>query len=277
MARSPLLRRGERGRQVRIGIISDLHGNYVALRTVLEEMGAVDQLWCLGDLVGYGPQPNECIEAVREQAHICIPGNHDWGMLGRLDILDFNRDARIVLDWTRRNLTPESLEWMEALPVTLKAFGQAFTLVHASPRDPMWEYLLDLFDAAECFPLFDTRYCFVGHTHVPIIFRDVEGVVKAALPEPGEGMMLNVWPKVESLDDPGGARMIVNPGSVGQPRDGDPRAAYMVLDIPPSAGPEADWKAVLTFHRTEYPVDEVQDVMKGLNFPPRLIQRLELG
>jgi diadenosine tetraphosphatase ApaH/serine/threonine PP2A family protein phosphatase len=262
---------------VRIGIISDLHGNYVALRAVLDEMGAVDQLWCLGDLVGYGPQPNECIEAVRRYANICIPGNHDWGMLGRLDILDFNRDARIVLDWTNRNLGHENMEWLEGLPVTLNAFGQAFTLVHASPRDPMWEYLLDLFDAAECFPLFDTRYCFVGHTHVPIIFRDVEGVVKAALPEPGEGMMLNVWPKVESLHDPGGARMIVNPGSVGQPRDGDPRAAYMVLDIPPSAGPEADWKAVLTFHRTEYPVHEVQEIMKGLNFPPRLIQRLELG
>src|SRR4029077_3791744 len=90
---------------LRIGIISDIHGNYVALRTVLEQMGEVDSLWCLGDLVGYGPQPNECIDALKEYAHLCIPGNHDWGMLGRLEAEMFNRDARIVLEWTHEHLT----------------------------------------------------------------------------------------------------------------------------------------------------------------------------
>jgi len=263
---------------LRIGIISDIHGNYVALRKVLEHMGEIDSLWCLGDLVGYGPQPNECIEAIREYPHLCIPGNHDWGMLGRLDIELFNRDARKVLEWTYKNLSKPNVIYLEDLPVKLKAFGQCFTMVHASPRDPMWEYLLDLFDAAECFPLFQSRYCFVGHTHVPLIFRDMEGVVKAALPEPGEVMTLNVWPKMEETDEADGPRMIINPGSVGQPRDGDPRAAYMVLDIPDNATlADWDWTAQLTFWRIEYPIQKTQDIMRDLGFTPRLISRLELG
>lgn len=263
---------------MRIGIISDIHGNYVALRTVLEKMGEVDSLWHLGDIVGYGPQPNECIETLRSYPHLNIPGNHDWGMLGRLDVELFNRDARFALDWTRHNITHSNLTYLEDLPVSMKAFGQCFTLVHASPRDPMWEYLLDLFDAAECFPLFHSRYCFVGHTHVPLVFQDVEGVVKAIIPEPGEVMELNVWPKLEEMDREGGPRMIINPGGVGQPRDGDPRAAYMVLDIPDNATlADWDWTATLTFWRVEYPIAEAQQVMRSLNFPPRLISRLELG
>jgi diadenosine tetraphosphatase ApaH/serine/threonine PP2A family protein phosphatase len=263
---------------MRIGIISDIHGNYVALRTVLEDMGTVDSLWCLGDLVGYGPQPNECVETVRGSANLCIPGNHDWGMLGRLDAEDFNRDARMVMEWTRKHISPENLEFLENLPVSMKAFGQCFTLVHASPRDPMWEYLLDLFDAAECFPRFSTRYCFVGHTHVPIVFRDAAGVVKAAIPEPGELMRLNVWPKMEQIDEAGGERMIINPGSVGQPRDGDPRAAYMVLDIPDAAASANwDWLGTLTFHRIDYPIAETQSIMRSLGFPSRLVSRLEMG
>ena len=157
---------------MRIGVISDIHGNYAAMRTVLDEIGEVDSLWCLGDLVGYGPQPNECIEALLDYPHLCIPGNHDWGMLGKLNTDAFNRDAKYALDWTVKNIKPSNREYLENLPVTVKTFGQVFTMVHASPRDPMWEYLLDLFDAAECFPLFSSRYCFVGHTHVPLVFRD---------------------------------------------------------------------------------------------------------
>ena len=263
---------------MRIGIISDVHGNYAALRTVLEEMGDIDSLWCLGDLVGYGPQPNECIDIVRQYPHLCIPGNHDWGMLGRLDEELFNRDARYALDWTAKTITSSNREYLENLPVTIKSFGQVFTMVHASPRDPMWEYLLDLFDAAECFPLFNSRYCFVGHTHVPLIFRDMDGVVKAAIPEPGEILDLNVWPKLEETDAAGGPRMIINPGSVGQPRDGDPRSAYMVLDIPNSATTaDWDWTARLTFWRIEYPIGETQEIMRGLGFPQRLIARLDVG
>ncbi|MFL5734882.1 MAG: metallophosphoesterase family protein [Chloroflexia bacterium] len=264
-------------RTLRIGVISDMHGNFVALRTVLEDMGSVDALWCLGDFVGYGPQPNECIETVSQFPHLGIPGNHDWGMLGRLNLEEFNHDARVVIEWTRKVITPANLEFLESLPIAVTPEEPSVTMVHASPRDPMWEYLLDLFDAAECFPLFSTRYLFVGHTHVPLIFRDSRGIVKAAIPEESEKMRLNVR-IMGAKEDPqaGGARMIINPGSVGQPRDGDPRAAYMVLDLPdePPSGP---WNATLSFRRIRYPIEETQAIMKDLKFPPRLISRLEVG
>jgi predicted phosphodiesterase len=262
---------------LRIGIVSDIHGNYVALRTVLAHMGKVDALWCLGDFVGYGPQPNECIYAVSQFPHLSIPGNHDWGMLGRISLEEFNRDARVVLEWTRKTLSKEHNEYLEALPVSVTPEEPSFTMVHASPRDPMWEYLLDLFDAAECFPLFKTRYLFVGHTHVPIIFRDAMGVVKAAIPEPGEKTRLNarLLPAREVAQS-NGTRMIINPGSVGQPRDGDPRACYMLLELADELGKD-EWQATLTFERIPYPIEENQALMRDLNFPPRLIQRLELG
>lgn len=261
---------------MRIGIVSDIHGNYVALRAVLEHMGSIDALWCLGDLVGYGPQPNEVVATVSHFPHLCVPGNHDWGMLGRLNPESFNRDARALLEWTGKALTDEHRSYIETLPVTLSALSSSITLVHASPRDPMWEYLLDLFDAAECFPLFASRYCFVGHTHVPLVFRDVGSVVKALVPEPGEVMYLNIRPYTEvEVSEPTGPRMIINPGSVGQPRDGDPRAAYAILDIPDEETPDA--QATLICYRIEYAITETQTLMKSLGFPPRMISRLELG
>ncbi len=261
---------------LRIGIITDVHANYTALRAVLEHMGSVDALWCLGDLVGYGPQPNEVVATISRFPHLCVPGNHDWGMLGRLDPEAFNRDARKLLEWTRGALTSEHTAYLEGLPVSLTALASSITLVHASPRDPMWEYLLDLFDAAECFPLFSSRYCFVGHTHVPLIFRDLAGVVKALVPEPGEVMRLNVRPYREGrAEEQNGSRMIINPGSVGQPRDGDPRASYMVLNIPDDAQPSG--AATLVQYRVAYPVEETQALMKALSFPTRLITRLEMG
>lgn len=240
-------------------------------------MGSIDALWCLGDIVGYGPQPNECVEAVAEFPHLCIPGNHDWGALGRLNRQSFNRDARVLLEWTIKALTPEHITFIEALPVQMSALSSSFTLVHASPRDPMWEYLLDLFDAAECFPLFNSRYCFVGHTHVPLVFRDIEGVVKAIVPEAGDIMRINISPyKDGEPGAAGNARMIINPGSVGQPRDGDPRASFMVLEIPDDSN-QGNYAAQVTFYRVEYPIKTTQKLMKDLSFPPRLISRLELG
>ncbi|MDQ6695604.1 MAG: metallophosphatase family protein [Chloroflexota bacterium] len=262
---------------MRIGIITDIHGNYVALRTVLQHMGNVDALWCLGDIVGYGPQPNECIEAISEYAHLCVPGNHDWGTLGRLDRQAFNRDARAILEWTLKELTPGNKEYLESLPLTLTAMTSSFTIVHASPRDPMWEYLLDLFDAAECFPLFHSRYCFVGHTHVPLIFRNVHGQVKAEVPEPGGRLRISSRPYKKGVEEPGWERMIVNPGSVGQPRDGDPRSAYMVLEVPDDTGSADPAGSSLTFVRVPYEIEETQALMRRLGFPARLVARLEQG
>src|SRR5436309_628420 len=183
------------------------------MRTVLEHMGSVDALWCLGDMVGYGPQPNECIEALTRFPHLNVPGNHDWGMMGRLPMSEFNTEARTVLEWTQRVITRANLDYLQSLAVSVTPEEPSFTLVHASPRDPMWEYLLDLFDAAECFPLFRTRYLLVGHTHVPLIFRDARGIVKAAIPEVGERMHVNMRMLGEK-EDPraGGSRMIINPG-----------------------------------------------------------------
>jgi predicted phosphodiesterase len=265
---------------LRVAIISDIHANLPAFETVLKHMGSVEAIWCLGDLVGYGPQPNECISALRERAHICVPGNHDWGALGKLDLGAFNRDARSILEWTHSVLTPENSKYLDELPVQQVVKWASCTLVHASPRDPMWEYLLDLFDAAECFPLFSTRYCFLGHTHVPLIFLDVAGTVKAAIPEHDESISLDIRPyspnHAEHEGDEGGPRMIINPGSVGQPRDRDPRAAYMMLELPDD--PETSgWQATLTFWRVPYPVEETQALMKKMGFPPRLISRLEMG
>ena len=262
---------------MRVAIISDIHANLTAFEAVLKHMGSVEAMWCLGDLVGYGPQPDECICTLREKAHICVPGNHDWGAIGRLELAAFNRDARSILEWTQRTLSPDNARYLDSLPVQQTVRAASSTLVHASPRDPMWEYLLDLFDAAECFPRFSTRYCFVGHTHVPLIFLDIGGVVKAAVPESEESISLDVRPYTP--DEPGdgtGPRMIINPGSVGQPRDGDPRAAYMTLDMPDD--PETSgWQATLTFWRVPYDVRTTQSLMKELGFPPRLISRLEMG
>ena len=238
-------------------------------------MGSIDAIWCLGDLVGYGPQPNECVATIAALQNLCIPGNHDWGMLGRLDRLSFNRDARALLEWTDEVLNPANRQFLEALPVRVAANGSSFTLVHASPRDPMWEYLLDIFDAAECFPLFHSRYCFVGHTHVPLIFQQVEGVVKAHIPEANESLQLDVSPYDKKMNA-GDVRMLINPGSVGQPRDGDARSAYMVLEIP-DIGTAEPQSASLTFNRVAYPIEETQQLMRNYGFPPRLISRLELG
>ena len=246
---------------MRIGIISDIHANFVALETVLaklKEVGATTRLWCLGDVVGYGPHPNECIDLLRTHEHICLPGNHDWGCIGRADPNMFNTEARFVLEWTAAHLNADNRDYLAALPEIVPMPDVPFTLVHASPRDPIWEYLLEPQAAAECFPLIDTPYCLVGHTHVPAVFRQAPGdeTVKMVLPEPTETVRL------------GAARLIVNPGSVGQPRDHDPRAHYAVFDSDENT---------LQFGRIDYDIAATQDAMRALDFPRRLITRLDYG
>ncbi len=237
-------------------IISDIHANRPALEAVLKDAGGFDAIWCLGDLVGYGPDPNECVERIQDFDHICLAGNHDWAALGRLSLDNFNLDARVASSWTQEELDLSTQIYLESLPTRIEQGN--FLLVHGSPREPIWEYLLDAGLAAVNFNHFSTPFCLVGHTHIPIIF---------ALDEERE----RCYPLVPSPSEPiplGTYRMILNPGSVGQPRDGDPRASYAILDTDTNT-----WE----LRRVAYPIEITQERMRARNMPRRLIERLELG
>ncbi len=239
-------------------VISDIHANLAAFDAVLDAAGPFDMIWCLGDLVGYGPDPNECIARIQEFEHICVAGNHDWAALGKLDLNQFNHDARIANAWTRERLTPVARAYLAARPTRIEQEG--FLLVHGSPREPIWEYILDLEQAAVNFDHFDAPVCLVGHTHIPIgfVFDQAHQDYYRLIPP---------YPEPIRLTDPT-MRMILNPGSVGQPRDGDPRASYAILD----------WDArTWEVHRVEYPIEVTQERMRAQNLPPRLIERLWLG
>jgi predicted phosphodiesterase len=241
-------------------IISDIHANLAAFKAVLDDAeGKYDKVWCLGDIVGYGPDPNECVDLLKRLEPVCIAGNHDWAVLGKLDVDDFNPDARHVSLWTRDTLTEANHQFIQKLPVALIQ-EEHFTLVHGSPRHPIWEYILYPAVAQVNFEHFSTRYCLVGHTHSPIIFRapsEPKGVCQAQVPSNNNGAI--------PLGD---ERLILNPGSVGQPRDGDPRASYGILDIDTLS---------FEYRRIPYPIAEVQERMQELGFPGRLINRLSFG
>ena len=242
---------------MRILVISDIHANDTAFEAVLAHCeGEWDFVWCLGDVVGYGPDPNECVERLKALPQLCLAGNHDWAALNRLDVRTFNPDARRAVEWTQDALTEENTRWLEALPVTF-VIGE-YTLVHASPREPIWEYILEPSIAALNFPHFETPYCFVGHTHQPVIYTvcDNSGDASSTLPHYNEPRTLN------------GQRQIINPGSIGQPRDQNPDAAYGILDM--STG-------VFEHRRIPYNIKAVQRRMLDFNMPERLITRLEHG
>ncbi|HET90336.1 MAG TPA: metallophosphoesterase [Chloroflexi bacterium] len=241
---------------MRILIISDVHANLVALETVLADAPDFDELWCLGDLVGYGPNPNECIERIQEFPHVSLAGNHDWAALNKLDLRSFNTDARDANLWTQTTLTPASREFLNQLPTQLEK-GQ-FYLAHASPREPVWEYILDANVAYANFNYFETPICLVGHTHVPIIFELDEQQRRCETLIPPFTGPVTLGPR----------RMIINPGSVGQPRDGDARASYAILD------PEHQ---IWEFRRVTYPIEITQERMRARGLPRRLIDRLEMG
>jgi len=241
-------------------LISDIHANLAAFEAVLDDAeNLYDKVWCLGDMVGYGPDPNECVELLLTLDHLCIAGNHDWAVLGKLDIDDFNPDARFASLWTRERLNDTVQEYLDSLPIALVE-EEIYTLVHGSPRHPIWEYILYPAVAQPNFKQFNTPYCFVGHTHSPAIFTEAENpkeLCDAAVPE------FNNGPK-----ELGPRRMIINPGSVGQPRDGDNRAAYAILDIETQT---------LEHRRITYPVSVTQEKMKEHDFPPRLWKRIAFG
>lgn len=241
---------------MKVLVLSDVHANLAALNQVLDEAGEFDVIWCLGDVVGYGPDPNACVDRLRGlEPEYWLAGNHDWAALDKLDIADFNPMARLAALWTREQLTPENFAFLETLPASAKASEQ-FTLAHGSPRHPIWEYVLDARTASANFAHFDTPYCLVGHTHVPAIYRQQNGRVEAPAYILGEPIKL------------ANGRLIINPGGVGQPRDGDPRASYLILDT------EA---LTVTYHRVSYPIQQTQAKMTEAGLPSRLITRLNYG
>ncbi len=242
---------------MRILVISDIHANLTAFEAVLQHsQGEWDFVWCLGDVVGYGPDPNECVERLKELPQLCLAGNHDWAALNRLDVSTFNPDARRAVEWTQATLTPANTRFLEALPVTF-VIGD-YTLVHASPREPIWEYILEESIAELNFPHFETPYCFVGHTHQPIIYSiaAADGKTQSSKPQYDEPRALN------------GKRQIINPGSIGQPRDQNPKAAYGILDTA---------SGIFEHRRIPYNIKAVQRRMYDYQLPERLITRLEHG
>jgi len=240
---------------VRICVLSDVHGNLPALEAVLDALKPYDAVWQLGDIVGYGPQPDEVVARLAAENAVGVRGNHDSAAIGELDTDAFNDDARAAVEWTAEVISVETQRWLAALP--LRSVDQPFTLVHGSPRDPTWEYVYSSGIARANLEEFTTQHCLVGHTHVPLVFREKKtGGVEGIVAKDNATMALN------------GARLIVNPGSVGQPRDGDKRACGMILDTETN---------MLEWHRVEYPIEQVQKLMKERKLPQRLISRLQFG
>jgi diadenosine tetraphosphatase ApaH/serine/threonine PP2A family protein phosphatase len=243
---------------VRYAIIADIHANLAAFTAVLEDIthrGGVEEIWCLGDIVGYGPDPHQCIELLRQCNHICIAGNHDWAAIGKVDTSDFNPDAAFACKWTAQQLTAGDVYYLEKLPLVIER--DDFTLAHGSPREPIWEYLLSISGARENFAYFKSPFCLVGHSHMPLIFKYNEAGDCSFSPFSSSiGLAL------------GKSRMIINPGGVGQPRDGDPRASYAIYDSE---------TRMLRLYRVAYDIVATQNRMVKHNLPMRLVARLSHG
>lgn len=238
-------------------VVSDIHSNEPALEAVLQDTPPYDSVLCLGDLVGYGPNPNTCINRIRDLAATSIAGNHDWGAVGKADLRVFNREAQQALLWTRERLTPRNAAYLEAL-APKKQLTAKVLLSHGSPRDPVWEYLVDVSTAMAVFTGYDFDICLVGHSHLPLCFEWREDQERVQPLRPEGDVLIHLE----------GRRLIVNPGSVGQPRDGNPEAAYALLDTD-----RMTWR----FRRVSYAVQITQERMRAHGLPRRLIDRLEIG
>ncbi|HTP02273.1 MAG TPA: metallophosphoesterase family protein [Anaerolineales bacterium] len=242
---------------MRVLVISDLHANYTALEAVLKDSGQFDEAWCLGDLVGYGPDPNLVVEEIRLLPRLtCMLGNHDVAILGRMELAAFNGDARRSLTWTSNVITADNVDFLRTLPYAADVRGDV-TLAHGSPRDPIWEYVLNTLSARLNFDHFTTPYCFVGHSHIQSLFQldEKRDRVSMALAKVGQQLALK-------------PRVILNPGSVGQPRDRDPRAAYAIFDTE-----RVTWEP----RRVHYDIGSVQDRIRQAGLPERHAARLAEG
>jgi predicted phosphodiesterase len=242
---------------VRIAVVSDIHGNRQAFEAVLDavEASECEELWCLGDLVGYGADPDACVELASRHAAVCLAGNHDLGVRGALPLEEFSRGAALAAKWTQKTIGPDTREYLKKLkPSNIE---EKVGLYHASPRDPVWEYVLSPLQADLCLDVQRHRVCMIGHSHVALSFSRAAG--ESATGETREAD--------EELYLEGG-EWLINPGSVGQPRDGDPRAAWLELDID-------GWSAV--YRRTEYDIAGAAAAIRAARLPDSLAERLSYG
>jgi predicted phosphodiesterase len=242
---------------MRIAVLSDIHGNVHALDAVLADVEREDvhEVWCLGDVVGYGADPNDCCARMREQADVVLTGNHDMAVTGDLSLEEFSRGAAIAARWTQEVLHPDHAAWLRSHSPEGEA--REVGLYHASPRDPVWEYVLSSLLAELCFDAMTQRTAVVGHSHVALSFVRREGEVATGEPRRGGDAV-----------DLSSGEWILNPGSVGQPRDGDSRAAWMLLDLDL-------WRA--QWRRTEYDISAAQAAIRAARLPASLADRLEYG
>jgi diadenosine tetraphosphatase ApaH/serine/threonine PP2A family protein phosphatase len=239
---------------MRLAVLSDIHANLAALDAVRDDLPDVDEIWACGDIVGYGPQPNQVIRRLQEMGARSVMGNHDGAALGTVDVGWFNPDAARAIAWTTEVADDNTRSYLASLP-EVRREGE-LTAVHGSPRDPTWEYITGAQAAAENLDAFDTRLCLHGHTHVPVIFRADEGRMEIVPATPDESISIQ------------GGRLLLNPGSVGQPRDGNPASSYLLLDT--EAG-------VAEFRRVRYDIAATQALMREAGLPPRLVERLSYG
>ncbi|MGN6257460.1 MAG: metallophosphoesterase family protein [Solirubrobacterales bacterium] len=245
---------------MQVAVLSDIHSNRQALEAVLaavDEAG-VDELWCLGDMVGYGADPDACTALVRERCRTSLAGNHDLAVLGALDIATFSEGAAAAVEWTRENVNEETLDFLASLDPAGSREGVG--LFHASPRDPVWEYVLAADQAEAGFEAMEERVGLIGHSHVALFFVNPPGT----RPGYAQGAQAADGDEIELAE----GEWLLNPGSVGQPRDGDPRAAWLELDI------EA-WTA--RWHRVEYDVEAAAAAIRAAGLPASLADRLEAG
>jgi predicted phosphodiesterase len=242
---------------MRIAVVSDIHGNRQAFEAVLDaiEDSDCEELWCLGDLVGYGADPDACVTLARDRATICLAGNHDLGVRGTLPLEEFSRGAALAATWTQETITPQTRAYLDTLEPS--KLDEPVGLYHASPRDPVWEYVLSPLQAELCLDVQQQRISLIGHSHVALSFSRFPGS-----PATGQTRAAD-----EELDLSSG-EWLVNPGSVGQPRDGDPRAAWLELDLD-------SWRAI--YRRTEYDIAGAAAAIRAARLPDSLAERLQYG
>jgi predicted phosphodiesterase len=241
---------------VSIAIVSDIHGNRQAFEAVLEsiERAGSDQIWCLGDLVGYGAEPDACVELAERHVTVCLAGNHDLGVVGAIDLAEFSPTARRAAEWTRDAIEPRTARFL--LSLSPKDEEHAVALYHASPIDPIWDYVLSPLKAALCVEVQARRVGLIGHSHIALAFWRTDGEMTGEKQTDGTEL------------DIGSGPWLINPGSVGQPRDGDPRAAWLELDL--DAGR-------VQFHRIEYDVEGAIVAIRRARLPDSLAERLRYG